>query len=204
MGLLSSTVSLTRYRVDGKVENPLMENIARGLREKTLSDIDSEPLDKAVGWTSFGSPFHPDFEGNSFVIGTQFLFSLRIDKKSIPAKVVKKHLDMEIARRLKETGREHLSRNEKQAAKEHVLNVLSLRIPATPSIYDLLWSYEESVLWFFSTQKSANEELETLFTKSFGLTLIRLFPYTIAELSAGLSEKEREALSGLEQSRFTE
>lgn len=56
----------------------------------------------------------------------------------------------------------------------------------------------------FSTQKSANEELETLFTKSFGLNLIRLFPYTLAELGAGLSESEQEALAGLEQSRFTE
>jgi outer membrane protein OmpU len=46
--------------------------------------------------------------------------------------------------------------------------VLSLRIPATPNFYDVLWKYEEAELWFFTNQKSANEELETQFSQSFG------------------------------------
>ncbi len=204
MGLLSSTVSITRYKVEGKLEEPVMENVIRGLRKNSLVEIDNEPLEKAVGWTSFETPFLPRFEGDSFIVGSHFLFSLRIDKKSIPAKIVKKYFDAEVAKRLAESGREHLSRNEKQDAKEHVVNVLSLRIPATPSMYDILWSYEDASLWFFSTQKAANEELETLFTKSFRLTLIRLFPYTVADLSAGLSEADRDALSKLNPSRFTE
>jgi hypothetical protein len=52
-------------------------------------------------------------------------------------------------------------------------------------------------LWFLSTVKSANEELETLFFKSFQIPIIRLFPYTTADLAMGLSDTERDILPGL-------
>ncbi len=81
--------------------------------------------------------------------------------------------------------------------KDHVINALSLRIPATPNIYDLVWNYEDSSVWFFSNLKAANEELETLFSKSFDLSLIRIFPYTAAYLSADFSDSQRDELQQL-------
>jgi hypothetical protein len=78
--------------------------------------------------------------------------------------------------------------------KDHVINTLSLRIPATPNIYDLVWHHEDSSVWFFSNLKAANEELETLFSKSFDLSLIRIFPYTSAFLSTDISDSQRDEL----------
>jgi DNA recombination-dependent growth factor C len=197
-------VSITRYRVDGKIEEPVLETIASGLAKNAISEIDDEASEKSVGWTSLESPFRPDFSGSSFVIGPYLVFSLRIDKKSIPAKIVNKHYQIEMAKRLTETGRDHLAKSEKQEIKERVVELLSMRIPATPSVYDVLWNVEEAYLWFYSTQKAANEELETLFAKSFKCNLIRLFPYTIAHLAAGLSDAEQDALAALSPARFAE
>lgn len=204
MGLLSSSVSITRYKVEGKLEKPVLETVANGLKKNVIQEIDDDVSEKAVGWTSFNKPFKPDFEGSSFVFGTHMVFSLRIDKKTIPQKIVQKHYNMEMAKKLAESGREYLSRNEKKLIKEHVINALSLRIPATPNIYDLIWNYEESSLWFFSNLKAANEELETLFSKSFKQNLIRLFPYTTADLLAGLSDTDRDVLSKLSPTTFME
>jgi recombination associated protein RdgC len=204
MGLLSSTVSITRYKVEGKLEEPVLETIANCLKHNAIPEIDDDISEKTVGWTSFDHPFRPNFEGSSFVIGSYLVFSLRIDKKTIPSKIIKKHVAIEMAKRLAETGRHYLSRDEKSAIKEHVVNVLSLRIPATPNIYDLIWNYEDSSLWFFSNLKSANEELETLFSRSFRLPLIRLFPYTTAALVVDLSDEERDILVKLSRTNFTE
>ena len=204
MGLLSRSVSVTRYRVEGKLKAPIVETAARCLKAYAIPEIDGDVSDKTVGWTSFDRPFDPDFEGASFVIGTYFVFSLRIDKRAIPPKVMKKHCAMEEAKRLAESGRPYLSREEKNTIKEHVRHVLTLRIPSTPHLYDLIWSYEEASLWFFTTQKFANEELETLFLKSFGLSLIRLFPYTTADLAMGLSDPQRDILLKLEPTTFSE
>jgi hypothetical protein len=117
--------------------------------------------------------------------------------------VLKKHYNMEMAKRLAESGRDYLSKAEKKQIKDHVLTVLSMRIPATPNIYDILWKYEDGMLWFFTNLKAANEALETLFTRSFKLRLVRLFPYT-ASLHAGLSAPEIDALDQLKPTLFVE
>lgn len=204
MGLLSRSVSLTRYRVEKKIEAPVIENVTKGLKKHAIGEIDNEADETAMGWTCFDTPYDPDFDRSNFIIGTYFVFSLRIDKKAIPAKVVKKHYALEMQKRLKESGRDFLSRNEKKMIREHVLNVLNIRIPATPNVYDLIWDYEAKSLLFFNNQKGANETLETLFSQSFGLTLIRLFPYTMGEMTAGLSEAQRDCLNSLSPAKFTE
>lgn len=204
MGIFSSSASITCYRVEGQMPEPIIDAVEKGLSSHRIRDIDNEPLESAVGWTAFTDAFRPDFDGASFSIGTYLVFSLRIDKKSIPAKVLKKHVSLAVTRRLTDSGREYLSRNEKSEIREQVLGNLYQRIPATPNVYDVLWSVEDRTVWFFSNLKAANEELETLFTKSFKLTLIRMFPFTIADLATGLSETERDVLAKLSPTRFTD
>ena len=203
MGLLSPSISITQYRVEGQLPSPINDHVTAALQNNTISEIDNDASEQTIGWTSFDDPYQPDFEGSRFVIDTAWVFSLRIDKKSIPAKVMKKHYNIEMAKRLMESGRDYLSKAEKKQIKDHVLTVLNMRIPATPNVYDILWKYEEGLLWFFTNLKAANEALETLFTRSFKLRLVRLFPYT-AGLNAGLSGPEIDALDQLKPTLFME
>lgn len=200
--MFTNSSSITRYRVHGKVKSPVLENVARGLTNNTISEIDGHVSDMTVGWTSFEKPYQPDFSGSLFVYGAYFVFSLRIDKKNIAAKILKKHYTVEAAKRMAQSGRDYLSKTEKKMIKDHVINDLILRIPATPNIYNLVWDYEGSSLWFFSNLKAANEELETLFSKSFDLSLIRIFPYTAAYLSSDLSDSQLDELQKIAPSQF--
>ena len=202
MSLFSASVSITRYKVEGQLEAPLLETVAAALKAHAIPDIDDQSPEKVSGWTSFEKPYQPDFGGSSFVYGAYLIFSLRIDKKAIPSKVVQKHLMIESARRLTESGRQYLSRNEKQRIKDQVIDGLSLKIPATPNVYDIIWNFEKSFLWFFSNLKAVNEELETLFSKSFNISLLRLFPYTTAALSSGLSDSDRDVLLKSDPTHF--
>lgn len=202
MGLLSATNSITRYRVEGQLKKPVLETVAAGLKQNVISEIDDHASERAVGWTSFEKPYQPDFSGSTYVYGTYLVFALRIDKKAIPSKLVKKHFMIESSRRLADSGRQYLSRNEKQTIKDHVLDRLNIKVPATPSVYDIIWNYEDSVLWFFSNLKTANEELETLFIRSFELRLIRVIPYTAAYLDSGLTDTEKDLLFKLSTTNF--
>jgi hypothetical protein len=203
MGLLSQSVSITRYRVQGQLEEPVLDTISRALKRHAVLDIDNDAAEKSCGWTSFENPFSPEFEGSNHLFGSYMVFSLRVDKKSIPTKILKKHFSIEETKRLVASGRQFFSRNEKKLLKEEVLHRMSLRIPATPHIYDLIWNYEGGKLWFFSNLKSANEELETLFAESFKLSLIRMFPYTAAEMDADLSDSERDRLNQISPINMT-
>ncbi len=202
MGLLSSTVSLTSYKVNGKFERSVSDSVLKGLQAFCISDIDEEDTDKSVGWTSWETPYQPDFSGSSFMLGTYLIFSMRIDKKSLPPKIINKHYTLAMEKRLTEDGRAFLSKNEKKLLKESIVQTLNKRIPATPNIYDVVWNYEDSRLWFFSNLKAANEELESLFLKSFHLSLTRIFPYTGAYLLAGLSDIEKDTLAALTPTSF--
>ncbi len=204
MGLLSTSVSITQYRVEGQLADPVMETVRAALKIHAIDDIDNEASEQVVGWTPFENPFAPDFDRADIIIDTTFVFSLRIDKKSIPAKVVQKHFDLEMKRRLKESKRDFLARAEKKEIRERVVNVLSTRIPATPNVYDLTWDYEAGRLWFFTNLKSANEALESIFNQSFKLSLIRLFPYTAAECRQDLTGPEKDHLNQLKPTVFME
>ena len=202
MSLMSSSVSITRYRVQGKLENPILKTITFGLKKHAISEIDDPALDKAVGWTSFEKPYQPDFDGSSFVYGNYLVFSLRIDRKSVPSKLVKKHVVIESEKRLAESGRPYLSRNERERIREQVMVRLYAKIPSTPNLFDIIWNYEDAFLWFFSNLKAANEELETLFLRSFDLTLIRMIPYTAAYYTADLKDTEKDILLELTRTPF--
>ncbi|WP_300672070.1 recombination-associated protein RdgC [Desulfoluna sp.] len=205
MGLLSSTQTIARYRVEGQFSENPTEQVRKGLKKQIITDIDNEAQDLAVGWTSFETPFTPDFEDATFQIGTHYVFGMRIDKKSIPTKVVKQQVAIASAKRLAESDREFLSKNEKSEIKDHIMNVLTIRIPPTPNVFDVVWQYEQQEVWLYSTQKVANEEFETLFNKSFaGIKLIRLFPYTQADLTLSLSDMDRDRLSSITPEDFTE
>ena len=204
MGLLSSRMSVTRYQVTGQMDGSVHETVYQGLKKHAIPKIEDDSSEATVGWTSFETPYAPDFEGYSFVFGTHMVFALRIDKKSIPPKLIQKHYALYVAKRLADTGRHYLSGNEKKSIKDHVVNTLVHRIPSAPNVYDVVWEYDTASLWFFSNLKAANEALETLFIKSFNLQLIRLFPYTIADRMSGLSDQERDVLQKLAKRRSEE
>jgi hypothetical protein len=200
---LSASNSITRYTINGRLKKPVLQTVAAGLNKNVISEIDDHASDKSVGWTSFEKPYQPDFSDSAYVFGAYLVFALRIDRKSISSRVVKKHMVIESARRLADSGRQYLSRNEKQTINDYVVDRLNQKVPATPHVYDIIWNYEDSVLWFFSNLKAANEELETLFLRSFDLSLIRVIPYTAAHLDTDLTDPEKDLLLKLSATKFS-
>jgi hypothetical protein len=202
MGLLASSFSMTRYHVQGTIEKPIVDSVAKRLTQFAIPEQEHESIEPILGWTSVEDPYHPDFNTLSFSVGTLMTFALRIDKKSIPPKTLKKYYCIELAKKIAASGREFLTAHEKKMIKDHVINVLSLRIPATPHIYELVWDYEKAEIWFFSNLKSANEALESLFFQTFKLTLMRKFPYTMAYNDKKLNNTQKDRLQILAHSSF--
>jgi DNA recombination-dependent growth factor C len=196
MGLLSASASIIRYTVEdkGHDETPILERVRDGLTKHAIPDLPDETAERMIGWVPFESPYFVDFERFPFSYSDLFVFSMRIDKKSVPAKVVQQQLAIAIAKRTAESSEETLSKNEKKDIKDRVFESLMMKMPATPSIFEATWDYEAKRVTFLATQKAAVEEFEELFSKSFGCRLIRLFPFTVAEKTLGLSSPDQERL----------
>ena len=202
MGFLSASHSMSRYHIEGEFEGQIMDNVRNGLIKNAIPKIESEYEEISAGWVPFESPYNPDFEKFSFIFGTFFLFSLRIDKKSIPAKLVQKHMAIEIEKKKEKTGRDFVSKNEKSEIKEMVTDVLMHQMPSVPSVYDVLWNYEDQNLMLFTTQKAVNEFFETIFLKSFNLKPVRIFPYTLVEKKSSFSAPEKDRILTLSPLTF--
>lgn len=202
MGLLSSTHAVSRYYIDGDLPESIIETVRNGLIKNAIPKLESEYEEISAGWTPIESPYNPDFEKFMFQFGSFFLFSLRIDKKSIPAKLVQKHMAIEIEKKMEKSGRDFISKNEKMEIKEMVMDVLMHKIPSVPNIYDVLWNVEDRCVYFYSTQKAANEFFETIFFKSFKLKPIRLFPYTIIEKKGGFNAPVKDKILTLTPFKF--
>ena len=99
MGLISSTHSVCRYHIDGKMEGSVTQEILNGLIKYSIPKIENEYDEISAGWTPVESPYNPDFTKFPFQFGNYFLFSLRIDKKSIPAKLIQKYMALEIEKK---------------------------------------------------------------------------------------------------------
>ncbi len=190
MGFLSATQSMSRYHILDAFDTEPMEQVRNGLIQHAIPKQENEYEEISAGWTPFESPYLPDFEQFSFVFGSYFLFSLRIDKKSIPAKLVHKQMAIEIEKKKAETGRDFISKNETSDIKETVMDVLMHKMPFIPNVYDVLWDYDANTLFLLTTQKAANEFFETLFFKSFNLKPVRLFPYTLVETKSSFSSTQ--------------
>ena len=203
MGLISSTHSITRYAVDGNIEGSINEVVREGLIKYSIPKIESEYDEITAGWTPLESPYNPNFEQFSFTFGTYFVFSLRIDKKSIPGKLIQKYMAIEIDKKLKNSGRDFISKNEKSEIKELVTDILMHKIPAIPNLYDVLWDYEQKNIYLYTTQKAANEFFETIFLKSFKLKPIRLFPYTLIETKSFFSNTQKDLVMNLTPLKYS-
>ena len=181
---LSTSQAVVRYNVQGDpLADPVdsvMEHVRNGLVQGKMPVEKSEYDEVVAGWVPFEGPYNPNFEKHSFIFGTYFVFSLRIDKKTVPAKAVAEQLDIAVQEKLAETDREFLSSAERAELKAMVMDQLLQKVPFVPSIYEIVWDYEEKTVMFFSTQKAANDLFETLFLKSFGFKIHQLFPYTLA------------------------
>jgi len=203
MGLISSTHSITRYLIDGKIEGSINEFVQNALIKYSIPRIESEYDQITAGWAPIESPYNPDFKNFSFIFGTYFVFSLRIDKKSIPSKLIQKYMAIEIEKKIEKSGRDFISRNEKSEIKELVTDILMHKIPAVPNLYDILWDFEEKNLYLYTTQKAANEFFETIFLKSFKLKPIRLFPYTIIKTASSFTSQQKDKLTTLTPLKYS-
>jgi len=106
-----------------------------------------------------------------------FLFSLRIDTKTVATKVIQRTMAIRIREKKAETGREFLSRNEISEMREIIIESLMMKAPYTPHIFELVWDVDRGMAFLYSAQKKAVEAVVHLFLKSFNLKLVQLIPY---------------------------
>jgi len=195
MGALSPSQTIIRYQVENINEAVVPAMVLAGLKANAMPVIPDEYKETIIGWVPFESPYIPDFVANPFLYNGVSLFSLRIDKKTVPPKVLQQQMAISFEKRKTETGREFLSKNEKAEIRELLYDSLLQKTSCIPSVFDFAWDHDLGLAYFYTAQKAAIEVLENLFYKSFECRLVRTIPYTQA--ACRMTEADEDRLAAL-------
>lgn len=203
MGFANSACSFTRFRILDPVPTELWTQIPDRLKQFAFRDIDDIPEMQALGWVCFEDMLDSDWAAAPPEKGAYIVFSLRLDMRRIPAGVIKKHLALalrEEKNRMREQGKNFISRERKKELKEQVLLRLRQRFLPVPGEFNVLWATDKNEVWFASTQNKMIDLFMEEFLKTFELHLEQLTPYNLA--AAMLDEDSLIRLDQLEATQF--
>jgi len=190
MALVSGSASIRRYRVKEKSDGKFSDEIVENIRRFTFAEFSSESeTEEQAGWVSIDDMFRGPLDDYSFQRNAYVTMSLRVDKKTVPARTLKAYTHKEELRYLEVRNRDRLTRQEKKDIREIMrVKLLKQALPSI-SVYDFLWNLQKSTLYFFSTGERANVKFSELFEKTFGSALLKTSPLSLA-VNLGHAEED--------------
>jgi len=185
MGILANSVSFCQFLVVGDLPGKDVFPWASGnLARHAFIPIDEGTEELSVGWvhttnhreSSFSVP--ADFWHDHYLA-----FSIRQDRRRLPAALVKGHLQLAEQEFLATNpGLRRVPKQKREDLRERVrIQLLSRTLPV-PMVQDVVWDTRSGIVTFTSLGKAAVETFDTLFRKTFlGLRLVAVHPFARAE-----------------------
>ncbi len=199
MGILSSSVSLTRYRIVGDIPDEFWSEIPDRLKKYKFRDIDQSTDERSFGWTSFDDMLDTSWSLSTPHKADYLAFALRLDTRRIPPAVMKKHFRLALDQARKELeakGQKFISRDQKKEIKENVTIRLFARTLPIPAVFDVVWDTAGSLVYLGSTSPKIKELFQDLFTNTFELHPEPQTPYFKA--AANMDKDQKKQLDEME------
>jgi len=89
MGLLKGNFTFSRFSVEGQLPQAFFNFINSRIKANSFRDASRSTEEKRMGWVSLTDILDNDFEKANYALGDYLIFSLRIDRKIIPSKLMK-------------------------------------------------------------------------------------------------------------------
>ena len=174
MGFLDSrSMTLTEFRVSGPLPTDHRVRFVMDIERCAFASKDDVGEAELVcGWTRPGQAFEPPTEQDLFA-GSYLLLSFRMDRRSVPARLLKHRSVREADRLMRERGVERLSRREKREIRDRVhASLLKQTLPGI-RVFDVVWHLDGGRVLFTGSGQHVCNLFTELFERSFGLSLTR-------------------------------
>ena len=176
MGLLKGNFSFVQFHVDGQLPQDFLNFVNSRIKANSFRETSKSTEEKRLGWVSLTDVLDTDFVSANYALGDYLIFSLRIDRKLIPPKLMKLKLMEEERRFLAESGKSRINKQMAAGIKEKVTLELLTRLDPVPSFYDVCWAVGQNKIYFSSLADKVADDFVDLFKKTFSLNLRRFGP----------------------------
>lgn len=199
MGLFSGAISVTKFHVRGDLPKRYLQAFLGRLEQLRFSELDPEQDDEErSGWCVASAPLDLALRHEQVVFGEYLIFGLRIDRWRFPRPLLRAQLDQALAAWREKTGREKISKKDKDDLRARVERKLRKKLIPSLRHFDVCFDPDRRTVRLWSRSPRVKEEFRVLFERTFNLELDEDSPYVAARRA--LSESEFEPLTELEPS----
>lgn len=207
MGILSNTVSICQFRVEGTpAASDLIAWAGERLAANAFRSIEKGSEELSIGWVHLDDSRQGDFVNPQAYARDHYLtFSLRRDQRRLPAALLKAHLaHAEEEFLAANPSFQKVPKTKREELKEAVRGSLLARTLPVPTVWDAVWDTRRKLVTFTALSPKVVELFEAFFKQTFdGLRLVALTPFgrartvVSAELEPALERANRAAGDGL-------
>ena len=182
MPLLTGAMGFRRYRVAEAPSSLDREALLTALEDHAFRKPPSAATGgETTGWVHINNLCITEFPYEECWFNQYLIFSLRIDNKTLPAKLLRAMLDLRCNEWLAESGREKVPATVRRELREQLeLELFPRQLPRVTS-HDICWDTSTHIVRFFNTSERVNEIFRILFFRTFGFSTV---PVGTVELAA--------------------
>jgi len=178
MGLKKGLISCTRFTLAAPLPGNFAAAFHDSLHAFAFRDFFPENEEKSLGWTGLQEILDSEFAYANHSLGDYRVFSLRVDRKTVPNALWRLRL-LEAERRvLAERGAKKLYKEEREALREGIRRELLKSAPPVPALFDVCWSLSRGMVYFSSLAEKILQDFQDLFHASFSLGISLQVPWT--------------------------
>ncbi len=200
MGIQSGSATFTRFYVP----EPVTEEFWTFVREKLSAGRFNEPDDvqeETSGFARWEDFFESSFDDGSYHKGEYIVFHFRTDVRKVPSIVLKKFVHDALRKYRNENEGRWPSRQERREIQEEMRSMLLNRSLPQPSAFEVVWNPSSHQMLLGTTSTRMMEAFLEVFEKNFQIYPIPLYHANWAHHLAGLTVQEKDALSGLVETK---
>ncbi|MFH1033702.1 MAG: recombination-associated protein RdgC [Pseudomonadota bacterium] len=194
MGISRGGVTLTRYETIFTKTSNFWDFVDRRIRANLFLPIDEGTEEQGVGWCSIHDYLDTTFAYASYALDPYVVLGLRVDRRRVPASLIKRQHRQEVAKALALCEGRGLSRADREDLKEKVrLDLLRRTVPQT-EVLEVVWNTANGELWVATASRGKLDIFEDLFRRTFDIPPIPRIPWLLAQDLHPAAKADLEAL----------
>jgi recombination associated protein RdgC len=178
MGIISGAITVRRFKVVGSVPEEFRELYRERLQEHAFREP-AVPAGKeeVEGWVEVQNLLDAGFEDmNRWLMDRYIVLALRVDKKSLPAKLLRATLEKKAQAWCEERGVERCPRAVKDELREELESQWLKRVLPNVSVTEAVWNHIDGYVLVHTTSDATCDRFRRRFHRTFGLQLVPWSP----------------------------
>jgi len=190
MGLKKGAFSFSRFGVSSPLPSNFADLFHEKIQEFAFRGFFPEHKEKSIGWTGLQDILNTEFAYADHSLGDYRVFSMRIDRKTIPSALLRlRFLETERGM-LAEREAKKLYKEEKEALREAIRQDLLKQASPVPALFDVCWSLSRGMIYFSSHSEKILQDFQDFFGETFAMALALHVPWldALAQSEDGVAE----------------